>query len=672
MEKKFNINNFLLPSGLLIICLLSYGLIAGKLGFFLDDWYIIWTYRTFGTAKFVEFFENDRPLFSIVYRIFIPLIKDNPLVWQYFAIFTKWLSAIALWKLLSLMMPEKKWFTYSAAALFAVYPGFKFHYFSVMYGQNYAILTIYFLSYIFMILGMRKSKYRLLFIGLGMVCQFIGIAPMELYYGLELVRPVLIFLMLPDEITTTKLKLWKTFITWLPYLFVFLGFTLFRVLFSHLYSYQVSFFDQLLQDPSKIILDLINKASLGLYDSCVQVWLEFSSLFTRAQSFDQIALLFSLILGSFLTALFFIGKSNQSKMDTSNRKHALLILGIGVFSVLAGMIPVIIGGFDVSIEFHTNRFLLPLSIGASLATVAFVEFVFQNNKIKTVIVALLIALSIGANYKNGLVFKKAWDDQKEFFAQLTWRAPQIEPGTTLISTILPFDLYFSGPSLTAPLNMIYAPDLRDNPIPYQMILAGTPQMNTMPELLPNQDIHRSERVFTFIGNTSDIILIYDPQVGCVKLLSPDTDPRSFQADRYSELWKAMIPLSDLNRIDTTASRAELPARYFGKLSTDNWCYYYQQAANAEQRQAWTEIISIYQEAEIKGYRPDDNSEWLPLIRSYLYTGDIGAALKLSEEIEIQNGYTLRGLCSVWQNYGQPISEEETETQNMLLLRWECD
>ena len=505
-----------------------------------------------------------------------------------------------------------------------------------------------------------------------MVCQFIGIAPMELYYGLELVRPVLIFLMLPYEVTTTKSKLWKTFTHWLPYLLVFLGFTLFRVLFSHLYSYQVSFFDQLLQDPGNIILDLINRASLGVYDSCVQVWLEFSSLFTRTQSFDQISLLFSLILGSFLVALFFISKSNQSKMDTSNRKHALLILGIGVFSVLAGMIPVIIGGFDVSIEFHTNRFLLPLSIGASLATVAFVEFVFPNNKIKTVIVALLIALSIGANYKNGLVFKKAWDDQKEFFAQLTWRAPQIEPGTTLISTILPFDLYFSGPSLTAPLNMIYAPDLRDNPIPYQLILAGTPQMNSMPELLPDQDINRSERIFTFIGNTSETILIYDPQVGCVKLLSPDTDPRSFQADRYSELWKAMIPLSDLNRIDTTASRAELPARYFGKISTDNWCYYYQQAANAEQRQAWTEIISIYQEAEIKGYRPDDNSEWLPLIRSYLYTGDIGAALKLSEEIEIQNGYTLRGLCSVWQNYGQPISEEETETQNMLLLRWECD
>ena len=259
---------------MLLICLLSYGIIARKLGFFLDDWYIIWTYRTFGAAKFVEFFEGDRPLFSMVYRVFVPVIKDNPLVWQYFAIFTKWLAAFTLWQLLRLIMPEKKWFAYSTAALFAVYPGFKFHYFSVMYGQNYAILTIYFLSYIFMILGLKKSKYRPLFIGLGLVFQFIGIAPMELYYGLELVRPVLLFFMLPGEVTDFKSKLWKTFLLWLPYLFIFVGFTLFRVLFSHLYSYQVSFFDQLFQDPINIIKDLIFRVLQGLFDSCVYVWFE--------------------------------------------------------------------------------------------------------------------------------------------------------------------------------------------------------------------------------------------------------------------------------------------------------------------------------------------------------------------------------------------------------------
>jgi hypothetical protein len=303
--------------------------------------------------------------------------------------------------------------------------------------------------------------------------------------------------------------------------------------------------------------------------------------------------------------------------------------------------------------------------------VAFIEYAFRNKNTKTVIVALLIALSIGANYTNGLEFKKAWDDQEEFFAQLTWRAPQIEPGTMLISTVLPFDLYFSGTSLTAPLNMIYAPDLQDNPIPYQLILAATPQMNSMPELFPDQVIDRNSRVFNFVGNTSDAIAIYSPERGCLKILSPDTDPRAFQNDRYAGLWNSIIPLSDLGRIGLTAPRAELPARYFGEIATDNWCYYYQQAANAEQRQAWNEVVSIYQDAENKGFRPEDNSEWLPLFNSYIHTGDVGTALKLSEELEIDNDFTLWGLCSVWQNNEQPSGEEETQRQN-LLSRWNCD
>ncbi len=672
MQRKFKTNDLLLSIGLLLICLLSYGIIARKLGFFLDDWYIIWTYRTFGVAKFVEFFEGDRPLFSMVYRIFIPIIKDNPLVWQYFAIFTKWLSAFTLWQLLRLILPDKKWFAYSAAALFAVYPGFKFHYFSVMYGQNYAILTVYFLSYICMILGVRKTKYRPLFIGLGMAFQFIGIAPMELYYGLELVRPVLLFFILPDEVTDFKSKLWKTFLLWLPYLLVFLGFTLFRVLFSHLYSYQVSFFDQLIQNPLHVIKDLIFRVLLGLFDSCVYVWVEILIFFTRVRSLNQIVFLFLLILGSFVSAWFFIGKSVETKTNADHKKIALVIMGIGVFSVLAGMIPVIIGGLKVSLAFHTTRFLLPLSIGASLATIALIDFVFQKATVKTIIVALLVAMSVGANYTNGLEYQKAWDDQKEFFAQLTWRAPQIEPGTMLISPVLPFDLYFSGTSLTAPLNMIYAPELRENPIPYQMILAATPQMNTMPELIPDQDIDRYQRVFNFVGNTSDAIAVYSPSEGCLKLLSPDTDPRAFQGDRYADLWKSIIPLSDLSRIDLTAPWAELPARYFGEISTDNWCYYYQQAANAEQREAWTEIISIYQNAEIEEHGPEDNSEWLPLIKAHIYNGNIGAALKLSEELVIDNEFTHWGLCSVWQNHGQASTEQELEKQNLLLSRLKCD
>src|SRR5690606_7439313 len=129
-----------------------------------------------------------------------------------------------------------------------------------------------------------------------------------------------------------------------------------------------------------------------------------------------------------------------------------------------------------------------------------------------------------------------WNQQSDFFAQLTWRAPKITPGTVLITPDVPFGQYFSGLSLTAPLNMIYAPKMSENPIPYQMMLAGTPQMDDMPDLKADQEINRTARVFHFVGNTSDMIAFYQPNQGCLQVLSSETDSNSFQSNRYDELW----------------------------------------------------------------------------------------------------------------------------------------
>lgn len=672
MKKENSIQTLVLAIGLLLICLLSYGVSIGQFGFFLDDWYIIWTYKTFGAEKFVDFFRGDRPLFPIVYQIIIPIIKDSPLSWQIFAIFTKWLAAISLWALLKLLLPKRDSFTYAVTALFAVYPGFKFHYFAVMYGQNYLLLSLYFLSYIFMMKGLNKNKHNKLFTVLGLICQFIGIAPMELYYGLEFVRPLVLFFTFRKDDSNLKTVLAKTIKAWLPYSLVLIGFTLFRVLFRHLYSYEVSTLQNLFNDPINALISLVKRVFIGLIDSLVLVWLKLIDVFRLTQHYQQKTTVFLLIVAGFLIIYFSFRITNRKDVVESNKTFYYLMIGTGFFATLTAMIPVIIGGFDIGLSFPVNRHLLPLSIGASLSTIGIIELLFKNSSLKKAIIALLIALSIGANYVNGLEFKKAWDDQTSFFAQLTWRVPQMEPNTVLLSTTLPFDRYFSGPSLTAPLNMIYVPELRDNPIPYQMILSASPQMDSMPALIPDQDIDRTSRVFRFVGNTSDSLAVYQPVQGCLKILSPETDPGAFESDRYYYLWKDIIPLSNFSRIKTETTRVELPARYFGNVSRDNWCYYYESAALAEQELNWNRVVNFYKEAEANGYKPEDNSEWLPLIKALINKGDYKAALMISGELRIDNSFTKCGLCSLWKNESLDIPAEETESVNRLLSLWGCD
>ncbi len=672
LKKNVFYQTAFLSLGLLVICFISYGITLGKVGFFLDDWYIIWTYRTFGAAKFVEFFEGDRPLFSYVYRVFVSIFKDSVLAWQLLAIVTKWLSAVALWILLKMLMPHRKWLTYAVAALFLVYPGFKFHYFSVMKSQGYALFAIYILSHIFMVLAVRNPKKRTLFIAAATISQIIGIAPQEYYYGFELVRPVVLFLSLPEDQKEIKPRLLQSFRFWIPYLMVLVGFTFFRVSQSNLYSYQIGFLDQFKINPTQSILTFLSNMGKGVYESVANVWIALVKDLVEAEDHLNQLIRFGLIVLGGLVSLFFLSKVEHDEQDPIPWKQTAILIGLAIYVVLATMIPFLLGGFTIGLEWHNNRFLSPVSLGVSLLIVAFIELTIKKKQVKLLLLALIMGLSMEASYVNGLAFINAWNQQTDFFTQLTWRAPQIEPGTVLITPDVPFGQYFSGPSLTAPLNMIYAPELAENPIPYQIMLAGTPQMDDMPELIPDQEIDRTSRVFNFIGNTSNMIAIYQPQQGCLQVLSSETDPQSFQSNRYAEMWKELIALSNVKLIDTKAQSAMLPEEFFAKNSTDTWCYYYQRAALAEQEKSWELVVEEYNSAENAGFTAISTREWLPLIRASIILGEKDTALEVSSRILLEDDFARRGLCSAWETYYRPGSTLEQERLDSLLEQWHCE
>ncbi len=672
LKKQLFVNAVFLPLGLLVLCLLSYGITLGKVGFFLDDWYIVWAYRTFGAAKFVEFFEGDRPLFSYVYRVFVPIFKDSALAWQLFAIFTKWLSAIALWALLKLLMPEQKWFTYSVAALFLVYPGFQFHYFSVMKSQGYALFAIYILSHIFMILAVHNPKKWIIYTIAAIICQIIGIAPQEYYYGFELVRPVILFFSLSKQESDWKKKLLLSLKWWVPYFVVLLSFTIFRVGQSNLYSYQIGFLDQFKLNPLRSLFTFGSNLAHGLFESSVNVWIELAKNLVRTKGIGNLLIRLGLIVLGGLTSLLFLYRADNREKDLFKRKIYVILIVLGLFVALAAMIPFLVGGFTIGIDWHNNRFLSPISIGVSMFIVALIELIVRKKELKLLLLASILGFSIQANFINGLSFINAWNQQTDFFAQLTWRVPQIKPGTVLITPDVPFEQYFSGGSLTAPLNMIYAPELSENPVPYQLILAGSLQMETMPELIPDQEIDRTPRVFNFIGNTSDMITIYYPDQGCLQVLSPETDPDSFQLHQQTDLWEKLIPLSNLNRINTESDSMLLPSKYFGQVSTDTWCYYYQQAALAEQKGAWQQVVEEYNLAGQAGYSPINSSEWLPLIRAWLNLNELDTAIEISSRIMPEDDLARLGLCSAWKSYYNSSSTVDQEQLELLTEKWHCE
>ncbi len=113
------------PLSLLALCAVSYGMLANKLGYFWDDWTIVWYIHFLGPSSFPAAFSFDRPLLAPIYMLTTSLVGESPLAWQIFAIFTRWLACLALWWALRAIWPKHVIETSSVAILFAVYPGFK-------------------------------------------------------------------------------------------------------------------------------------------------------------------------------------------------------------------------------------------------------------------------------------------------------------------------------------------------------------------------------------------------------------------------------------------------------------------------------------------------------------------------------------------------------------------
>lgn len=658
--------------GLLAICFLAYGILSPRLGFYLDDWYIVWFHKVLGASKFQEFFRSDRPLFAYVYMIFLPIFKDSRISWQLFALFTRWLAVCTFWYLIKQIIPNRNHLTLTAAILMAVYPGFQFHWFSVMYSQVYILFAIYFLSYIFMIWSEKKRRHKGAFLVAALILQFIGIAPMEYFYGLELGRPIVLFFIINSEGDSLWKRIKQALVKWIPYLILFIGFTIFRIGFSQEYSYPIKFLADLKTSPFDALLTLFGNIFRCLFNSTIQVWFNLLQIFKRDLLTASSIFMIGLVAVGFTIAFLILIQNEKSNGANSIHVERNMIW-LGIFLALIAMIPFLMAGFEVDLEFPNNRFLLALTPGISLFTSGTVFYIIRTNRQKTIIAALLASLSIGSQFLVARSFMLHWDQQKDFLAQLTWRIPGVKENTIFVTEDLSFSQYFSGASLTAPLNLIYAPQNTSHQIPYLMHFFPDGQLSQTSTLEEYVSIEHSFRGFQFKGNGSDILTFVKPRDGCLRVLTTDNPVEEFKYSKRYEYWADAIHLSNMDTIiPDPETPAILPANIFGDVSTDQWCYYFEKADLARQLSRWDEVISLYNQAEAFGFKPNIDVEWIPLIEAYFNTGQQEKAKNLTRQLSLDGLLTREVICYSWLNLkDQETQPAEAENIEQLLIEFNC-
>ena len=638
-----------MPLWLLGICILAYGLLVPWLGFYLDDWYIVLYQKYIGANDFSQFFAQDRPFFGYVYQIFVPIFKDSKIGWQIFAVFSHALAACCFWWLLIKLMPNRRALTTAAALFFTVYPGFQMHWFSVMYSQVFVLMAVYFLSFILMIESVSKKNGKVLYIIGAVICLIIGIVPQETFFGIEFVRPFILWAVIWQEEQNRKKCLRRTIIYWLPYLAVVAGFVIFRLGNSHIYSYQPGLLEELSRKPVDTIFRLVSDVFWASLDALFRTWLKLIELLKQdLLTTVSIGMLIVILVGILISWLV-VQKDTDEKPD--NHKNGWIIL-LSLLVTITAMAPFLMGAFKISLEFPYNRYLIALAPGASLFLAAFIDTLLRTELHKKIVSVILVGFAVGAQFLAARSFLNNWNAQQDFFWQLYWRAPGIAPNTMLITEDVPFSQYYTGASLTAPLNLIYAPDNDSHSIPYIFVLADT-QPDVVKVYQSGLPVEFSFRSFSFEGDTSSMLVFKKPAEGCLRILTPGDDAMEFERVDQSGFWISAVPLSNIDRIVTEPENPVVPTeKFFGKESHDQWCYYFEKADLARQKADYEETIKLYKEAEQAGFMPGVYSEWIPLLDAYVQTNQFDEASAVMKSIDTSDPLETIGLCHFWNTVSQ--------------------
>ena len=625
------------PFAILVFLIASFGILIPSLGFYWDDWPMIWLGNLTGTSGYIDALAGDRPFLAGIYLLTTSVLGSTPIAWHILALLSRWLTAFTLWWTLKKLWPKNEeqiaWIT----LLFAIYPGFKQQSIAVIYSNGFFLLTAQFLSFGLMLQAIKtqsQRKYWLL-TAAGMLSLAACAFSTEYYIGLEMIRPLLIWLMIAKPGLKRKQGMVQTLRYWAPYLGTIIIYLIWRVFIFAFPTYTPETLEELSISPLQSTLGLVNTVFQDIVTSGWRAWFSVFHFPSLTELTSKSAMLSAGITFSAASlAIFYLIKLHPEKNSPSKKtistQWPLQAMLLGGVALLFSGAPYWVSGLPVQLRFPWDRFTLSFMLGSAIFLVGFIDWLFRKRIQKIILVGLIIGMASGANFDIGNTFRRDWIAHNDFFWQLTWRAPQLKPGTSILTHQLPLN-YYSDNSLTAPLNWVYAPNNHDTNIPYYMGFTTVRKGQSIPAFENDLPIYQDYRNATFKSTTSEAVIIFYSPPGCLKIVDP-----TFNADFpiYPDHLKEAFPISHPEQIIYAPDQPAVPPQHiFGMEPEHTWCYYYQTADLARQYKDWDKIVTVGDEAFSKKFYPEEMTELYPFAEGYAKTGNWARALDLVSDIK---------------------------------------
>jgi hypothetical protein len=646
-----------IPVALVVICGLAFGLLVPFLGLYMDDWHHVYFGFNRGIQGLQELFLYDgRPFAYIFYAAGFKLLGYSALHWQILALCLRTLTVILFWLCLREIWPAHEREVAWVAILFAVYPLFNQQQLSIAYSLHWFGYSLYAISIWTMALSIKKPAKYWLFTAISLATCLLHLFFLEYFVGLELIRPVIIWLLLSEQGLSRNARLKKTFLHWLPYLAVLVLFVVYRlfliprpkpgyernklIILSDLLKTPLEtsllFIQHVLQDTFTILLSSWNNAlNTGLF------------AFTQTTNLRILIIVILAAAGLFFYLIRLRTRGREDSQPTNGwYKNALFV---GILLTLLGILPIWLTDQFITTDnpLFSSRYSLAALVGASLVVVAALEALIPSKRARTMIFCILVGASIGWQLFNGDDYRQSWNKQAAFYNQLSWRAPYIEPGTTILSEgeifsqMTEIETSFAISTLYPKNNDAFALD-------YWFYSLSRRFSNNVEDLVKGIPIWYNRYYSIFTGQSLDSLVVsYEPENNqCLWVLSPDDQATGILPD----LTRQAVVISNLDRIKSDSPLARpIPRQIFGKDPGKPWCYYYEKADLARQFKDWKTVVALWKEAAKKGLSPGNGVEYLPFIEGFAQTGDWKTAETMTARSKEMTHQMSRRLCVTWNN-----------------------
>jgi hypothetical protein len=643
-----------------LLALLCYGLLIPFLGFYWDDLPYLYQLSAFGPGGFPEYVASDRPFSAWIFMLTTWLFRFEPIGYHLLAFILRFGASVLFYAILKLLWPENSNFRLLSTAFFTVYPGFLQQPIALIYNHHLSVLCL-FLGSLYLMLKFASSeekKPHVLVFSLLMAFHMFSI---ENFALLELVRPILLWIILEREFEDRKARLRQVLKIWLPYLLVFLLFIFWRVFIFKFPTYEPGFLQSLAEAPGAALYALALRVPRDFFTATAGAWVD-SITFPTVSSFGTAAtfLFWALIMGAFALSVLFFFFINSRKESTSKSFPTILLSGISLFLLGAALIWVL--DLPLRIEFAWDRMTIGLIPGVAILIGLTGSLIQQKTKwMGVMLLSGLIALAIGSHFVNGMGYKRDWENLQSLFQQLAWRIPALEEGTALLSSE-PGVTHYSDNSLTSPLNLTYSDETNSKNLEHFFFYSDVRLGLALPDLSKNIPISQGYRSFMFTGNTLKMIAIQFDPPACLKVMDRAYS-NSITNLNLTDLQTEELRLTDLELI-LPAPQNKPPNFILENFDEESWCYFFQKADLARQLGDYEEIASLGDQAFDSGFRPREASEWLPFLEGYSWLGQWDRVELILIEISTLNPNYQNGVCYTMRRIrnanGFPNSEKITE------------